>query len=117
MAGQPWPSLEPFDLVMAASRDGQTELELVLAEPQAEGRFNVIEVNGLPTLQPQPDGELRHQAWPEQAIVLPLNPPGQAGEDCLRLRLTVDREARLQATVTDLRTGLALPDQTLGGVR
>ena len=117
VAGQPWPSLEPFDLVMAASRDGQTELELVLAEPQAEGRFNVIEVNGLPTLQQQTDGELRHQAWPEQAVVLPLNPPGQAGEDCLRLRLTVDREARLQATVTDLRTGLALPDQTLGGVR
>ena len=117
VAGQPWPSPQPFELVLAASRDDQAELELVFGEPSAERRFSVIEVNGVPTLQREEEGDLRHQRWPDATASLPLDPPGRAGEDCLRLRLQVDADARLQATVTDLRTGRCLPDLSLGHVR
>ena len=117
VAGQPWPSPQPFELVLAASCDGQTELELLLGEPAAERRFSVIEVNGVPTLQREEEGDLRHQPWPDSAAPLPLDPPGRAGEDCLRLSLRVDADARLQAEVTDCRTGRRLPDRQLGQVR
>ena len=117
VGGQPWPSPEPFELVMAASRDGQTQLELVLAEPQQQGRFSVIEVDGLPVLQDTAAGELEHRPWSREPALLPLNPPAQAGEDCLRLRFRIDDAAALQAEITDLRTGATLPQQTLGSVR
>ena len=117
MAGQPWPSPQPFELVLAASRNGQTELELVFGEPSSERRFRVIEVNGLPIIQREEEDDLRHQPWPEASAPLPLDPPGRAGEDCLRLRLQLDAEARLQAEVTDLRSGRRLPDLHLGHVR
>ena len=117
VAGQPWPSPQPFELVLAASRDEQAELELVFGEPSAERRFSVIEVNGVPTLQREEEGDLRHQPWPDATVSLPLDPPGRAGEDCLQLRLQVDADARLQASVTDLRTGRCLPDLSLGHVR
>ena len=117
VAGQPWPSPQPFELVLAASRNGQNELELVFGEPSSERRFRVIEVNGLPIIQREEEDDLRHQPWPEASAPLPLDPPGRAGEDCLRLRLQLDAEARLQAEVTDLRSGRRLPDLHLGHVR
>ena len=85
VAGQPWPSREPLELRMAASREGQTELELVLGEPSIEGRHDVIFVDGMPTLRRSDAGEVVHQAWREPAVMLPLDPPGTQGEDCLRL--------------------------------
>ena len=117
VAGQPWPSPEPFELVMAASRDDQTQLELVLAEPQEQGRFSVIEVDGLPVLQQGAAGELEHRPWSGEPLRLPLNPPAQAGEDCLKLRLRIDDAALLQAEITDLRSGETLPLQQLGSIR
>ena len=77
----------------------------------------MIEVNGVPTLQREEEGDLLHQPWPDVTASLPLDPPGRAGEDCLQLRLQVDADARLLATVTDLRTGRCLPDLHLGHVR
>ena len=117
VAGQPWPSPEPFELIMAASRDNQTQLELVLAEPQEQGRFSVIEVDGLPVLQQGAAGELEHRPWSREPLRLPLNPPAQAGEDCLKLRLRIDDAAHLQAEITDLRSGETLPLQHLGSIR
>ena len=117
VAGQPWPSPEPFELVMAASRDEQTELELVLAEPHEQGRFSVIEVDGLPVLQQGAAGELEHRPWSGEPLLLPLDPPAQAGEDCLKLQLRIDDAACLQAEVTDLRSGTTLPPLALGSVR
>ena len=116
MAGQPWPSPEPFELVMAASRDGQTQLELVLAEPREQGRFSVIEVDGLPVLRQEDSGELDHRPWSDDPLLIPLHPPGQTGEDCLKLVLRIDEAALLQAEITDLRSQTALPPQTLGRV-
>jgi len=117
VAGQPWPSSEPLELVMAASRSGQEQLELVLAEPQTEGRHDVVFVDGIPTLRTSEAGEVRHQPWPGHPAVLPLDPPGETGQDCLRLRLRIDSDAGLIAEIHDLRSDRELPAVQLGTVR
>lgn len=42
MAGQSWPTDQPLELVLACSRDGQDQLELVLGEPLPEERAEVV---------------------------------------------------------------------------
>ena len=117
VAGQPWPSSQPLELRMAASRENQTELELMLGEPSTEGRHDVVYIDGLPTLRRLDAGEVTHQAWGDAAVILPLDPPGQPGVDCLRLRIQIDGEAQLVAAITDLRNDRDLGSKPLGTVR
>ena len=117
VAGQPWPSPSPLNLVLAASQTGQRHLELVLGEPIPEGSHSVVFVDGLPTLQEQTGGEVSHRPWPGDPLVLPLEPAGNQGEDCLQLHWSIDAEAQLQLEVNDLRSGQAWAHPTLGAVR
>jgi hypothetical protein len=117
VAGQPWPSPTHLELVLAASRTGQRSLELVLGEPIPEGHHSVVFIDGLPTLQEQAAGEVSHQPWPGEALVLPLEPAGEQGEDCLRLRWSIDAEAQLQLQINDLRSGQTWSHPMLGAVR
>ena len=95
----------------------QGHLELVLAEPQTEGRHDVVFVDGIPTLRTSEAGEVRHRPWPGHPAVLPLDPPGETGQDCLRLRLRIDSDAGLIAEIHDLRSDRELPAVQLGTVR
>ena len=117
VAGQPWPSPAPLELVLAASRSGQRSLELVLGEPIPQGSHSVIFVDGLPTLQEQTAGEVSNQPSPGSELVLPLEPAAEQGEDCLRLRWSIDKEAQLQLEINDLRSGRTWSHPTLGAVR
>ena len=117
VAGQPWPSPAPLELVLAASRTGQRSLELVLGEPIPQGSHSVVFIDGLPTLQEQTAGEVSHQPWPGIELVLPLDPAGEQGEDCLRLRWSIDQEAQLQLEINDLRSGRTWSQPMLGAVR
>lgn len=117
VAGQPWPSAQPLELVLACSRDGQQELELVLGEPAAEERGEVVFRDGLPVLRRRPAGEARVEPWGVQPRPLPLQPPGQRGEDRLKLRFSVDGEGQLRLEGQDLLSGAPLPAQNLGPVR
>lgn len=117
VAGQPWPSTSPLDLVLAASWTGQRSIELVLAEPLTQGRHSVVFVNGLPTVQDIETRENDHQPWPSEPLVLPLSPPGEVGQDCLHLQWSIDADARLQLSVRDLRSQEEQPTVILGTVR
>jgi hypothetical protein len=77
----------------------------------------VIFVDGLPTLQEQTAGEVAHQPWPGGELVLPLEPAAEQGEDCLRLRWSIGKEAQLQLEINDLRSGRTWSHPTLGAVR
>ena len=61
----------------------------------------------------------QHQldAGPGIELVLPLDPAGEQGEDCLRLRWSIDQEAQLQLEINDLRSGRTWSQPTLGAVR
>ncbi len=117
VAGQPWPSPAPLELVLAASRNGQHSLELVLGEPIPQGSQSVVFVDGLPTLQEQAVEEFSHKPWPGDPLVLPLTPTGEQGEDCLRLRWSINEQAQLQLEINDLRSGQTWAHPTLGDVR
>ena len=117
LPGQGWPTTHPLELVLAASQDGQGELELVLGEPQAEERAEVVFENGLPVLRQRPAGAPQVSAWSRQPAALPLDPPGRQGEDCLRLCFAINTEGELTLSGHDLRSGSELPLQRLGPVR
>ena len=117
LAGQPWPTSSPLEVVLAASRTDQEKLELVLGEPEPQGGHEVIYVNGLPTLRLKSEAEARVTPWSGVSPFLPLEPAGQPGEDCLRLKFSIDQDALLQLEGKDLRTGLPVNRQALGPVR
>lgn len=117
LAGQGWPTATDLELVVAASHDGQTELELVLGEPTAEQRAEVVFAEGLPVLLPRQAGGPQVRAWDRQPLPLRLDPAGRQGEDCLRLRFAIDAEGALTVRGQDLRSDREISPRTLGPVR
>jgi molecular chaperone DnaK (HSP70) len=117
LAGQSWPTTLPLELVLACSREGQRQLELVLGEPVEEERSEVIFRGGLPELRRRPAGEARVEPWSAEPLPLPLSPPGDRGVDRLRLRFGIDEQARLTLVSEDLLTGVIQAPVVLGPVR
>ena len=117
LPGQTWPSEQPLQLVLACSRSDQTELELVLGEPQSEARSEVVFVDGLPVLRRQSAGAARVEPWPEQPEALGISPAGQPGQDRLELRFSIDAKGDLVVDGRDLLSGAAIASQRLGSVR
>ena len=117
LPGQTWPSEQPLQLVLGCSRNDQTDLELVLGEPQAEERSEVVFVNGLPVLRRQSAGAARVDPWPQQPAAIRLTPPGEPGQDRLELRFSIDAQGELLVEGRDLLSQTAIPTQRLGSVR
>jgi len=118
MAGQSWPTTAPLELVLACREDQQYAVELVLGEPGDERRREVVfDMQGLPVLRSAAAGDADVRAWPQQPAPLPLHPPGQQGEDRLRLRFSINAQAELELEGTDLVNGTTLPVRRLGRVR
>ena len=117
LPGQPWPSEQPLTLRLGCSRPQQTELELVLGEPQAEERSEVVFVNGLPVLRRQSAGAAAVEAWGEQPKPFPLTPAGEPGNDRLELRFSINGRGELIVDGRDLESDQPLPQRCLGRVR
>lgn len=117
MAGQSWPTTAPLELVLACHRNGQRAMELVLGEPTHEQRHEVIYEAGLPVLRLRSAGEAQVTAWATQPLPLPLEPPGQGGEDRLKLRFFINSDATLMLEGFDLLSSQTLPPLRLGQVR
>jgi hypothetical protein len=116
VAGQPWPTTQPLELLLASSEPDQRELELVLGEPLAE-RPEVVFANGVPVIRPIGAGSPRVRAWPRAPILLPLSPSGTAGVDRMRLRFAINAGGELEMEGEDLLTGTPVPAVVLGPVR
>ena len=117
LPGQPWPSEQPLTLRLACSRSAQADLELVLGEPLAEERSEVVFVNGLPVLRRQSAGTAAVQAWSEQPAAIPLTPAGEPGSDRLELRFAINASGELVVDGRDLASDQPLPQRCLGRVR
>ncbi len=118
--GQSWPTDQPLELVLACSRDGQDQLELVLGEPLPEQRAEVVFEAGLPVLRERPAGAAPVRPWPTPPVVIPLASPGRRGVDRLRLQFRIDAEAQLVVEIHDLEEPAAADagaTQRLGPVR
>ena len=117
LAGQSWPTGQPLELVLACSRDGQRELDLVLGEPLDERRTEVVFRDGLPELCRRPAGEIRVEPWARQPAAIGLDPAGSRGLDRLRLRFQINGQAQLTMEREDLVSGLTSEPIALGPVR
>ena len=117
MAGQPWPSSQPFELVLSASAVEQTTIEFVLGEPEPEARHEVRLIDGLPQVIERNPNAAEVKERPSPCFKLMLNPPGQPGEDCLKLHFHLDEHAELIMEGEDLRNGSRLERVSLGTVR
>jgi molecular chaperone DnaK (HSP70) len=117
LPGQPWPTTQPLELRLACSVAEQTELELVLGEPDLEDRLEVVFDNGVPVIHPrQPDSaRVRGGGW--APVQLPLSPPSVAGVDRMRLRFSINAQAELEMEGDDLLTGVPLARRRVGTVR
>ncbi|MDM7952670.1 MAG: Hsp70 family protein [Cyanobium sp. CZS 25K] len=120
VAGQSWPTDQPLELVLACSRDGQDQLELVLGEPLPEERAEVVFEAGLPVLRERSAGAASVRPWSTAPHTIPLTSPGHRGVDRLRLRFRIDGEAQLLVEWDDLDApadGDRREPQRLGPVR
>ena len=113
VAGQPWPTIKGLELILSASTKNQKEIDLMIGEPQSEGNFEVIYIEGIPTIQ-KVLSERKFKIWSEKYNSFVLNPPGQTGEDCLKLIFNIDSESYLKVQGIDLRTGTKMPEKVLG---
>ncbi|MFN7900871.1 MAG: Hsp70 family protein [Synechococcaceae cyanobacterium] len=95
MGGQPWPSPEPLELVLACSCDGQRQLELILGEPAHDSRAEVVFAAGMPVLRRREVGAAAVTPWASPPLALRLSQPGRQGQDCLRLRFRINRNGML----------------------
>ena len=117
VAGQSWPTPQPLELVVACSRPDQQALELVLGEPEPERRSEVVFADGLPQLRPRPAGQGQVTPWSRQPAPIPLDPPGQPGQDRLRLAFDLNGQGELTVAISDLLQPGQQRVQPLGPVR
>lgn len=115
--GSRYPVETPIDVVLGASRDGQTEIEFVIGEIDTDS-ISMVEVK-------YEDGQAVFvaQAGSSEQQIIPLNekdvlqaiakldPPAKVGEERIRASFTVDERRRLCVTVTDLLTHKTLLDR------
>lgn len=117
LPGQSWPTAAPLELVLGCSHNGQPAIELVLGEPAAGQRHEVVFEDGLPQLRRWQAGDAEVCPWPQQPAPVPLEPPGQAAVDRLRLRFSISGSGDLMLECHDLLRGTAQPPRALGPVR
>jgi len=120
--GQPYPMVEPVELILGASVANQPSIELVLGELGAEtidtevffdgDRLITRRLGGSQTsVQPLSDGG-------KPQTIAQLDPPGHPGSDRIKVLFQVDRDRFLRITVEDLfRNQLLLADQPVVQLR
>lgn len=104
--GQPYPMVQPVELVLGASSEKQPSIELIIGELGSDqGSTEVyFEGNRLVTRQAQM-GQTVAQPLNEQApSIATLTPPGKPGEDRVKLSFMVDQDRLLRVTVEDILT-------------
>ena len=116
LPGQPWPTQKGLNIILAANRKNQLEIELLIGEPLLEGSQEIIYINGVPVIK-ESSAETKVIPWSEKPIHIGLNPPGEAGEDCLQLNFNIDDDAQLIMEGLDLRTKENIQKEYLGSIR
>tara|TARA_B100000700_G_scaffold328914_1_gene448422 strand:- start:362 stop:1990 length:1629 start_codon:yes stop_codon:yes gene_type:complete len=115
-AGQPWPTNKPLEIILAASINNQLSIDLIIGEPEEEGSYEIIYVNGLPTLNEIKSSE-KIQQIRNSIISIPLDPPGEVGKDCIKLVFNINKMCQLEIEGIDLRNNNIIKNQNLGEIR
>ncbi|WAL60786.1 Hsp70 family protein [Thermocoleostomius sinensis] len=112
--GQPYPMLQPVELLLGASMEKQPSIELVIGElgeatTSTEVYFDGDRLvtrtlsAGKSTVKPLNDS-------PDARTIAQLSPPGYPGSDRIRVLFRIDEDRFLRITVEDLLTAQTLVD-------
>lgn len=111
-AGQPYPMSQPVELILGASTSGQTRLELLIGElGNPSETLEVYFEEGRLVTRSTPGATSVQTLNEQDATLATLDPPGQPGNDRLRLQFWVDGSRTLRVTVQDILTGQTLITQ------
>ena len=116
IAGQPWPTSKPLEIVLSASKLDQEEIEIKVGEHDLAEANEIIYIDGIPTIKIGPTTP-KINLLENTECLIELNPPGQPGEDCLKLKFSINNECELKMESMDIRTGLSLPSKVIGSIR
>ena len=116
LAGQTWPTNKPLEIILAASINSQLSIDLIIGEPQEEGSNEIIYTNGLPTLKTI-ESKDKIKKITNTIISIPLDPPGEIGQDCIKLIFNINDNCQLEVEGFDLRNNKEITKQNLGYIR
>ena len=116
LAGQTWPTNKPLEIILAASINSQLSIDLIIGEPQEEGSNEIIYTNGLPTLKTI-ESKDKIKKINNTIISIPVDPPGEIGQDCIKLIFNINDNCQLEFEGVDLRNNKEIRKQNLGEIR
>jgi len=116
LPGQPWPTTRHLEITLASSKENQQNIELQMADYEIDGGHEVIYINGIPTIKDEPS-QPKLLAWGGFPLSINLNPTGNCGEDCLKLKFSINAQCNLIVNGIDIRTGIEIIEQNLGSLR
>jgi molecular chaperone DnaK (HSP70) len=108
--GTRYPMEKPIEVTLCAAHDYQTELEFILGEIDT-GAASLVELkyeNGEEVFVARADQSAQHIEPLNEAVVVPLNPPGRIGEERVKALFRIDSCRQLLLSAIDLKTGLEL---------
>ena len=92
--GQTWPTEKPFELILQASKSGQSKFEIIIGETIENKNFDVIFEDGIPKLaENQKEDEIK--MWNKKPLYLLLDSPASLGKDCLKLIFSINEQGNL----------------------
>ncbi len=116
LAGQTWPTNKPLEIILAASINKQLSIDLIIGEPQEEGSNEVVYINGFPTLKTI-ESQDKIKTINNSIISIPLEPPGEIGQDCIKLIFNINDKCQLTVEGIDLRNNIEIENKNLGDIR
>ena len=116
LAGQPWPTTKPLEIILAASINNQLSIDLIIGEPQQHGSNEIVYINGLPTLKTI-ESKDKIKKINNTIISIPVDPPGEIGQDCIKLIFNINENCQLEVGGIDLRNNKEITSQNLGEIR
>ncbi len=116
LAGQPWPTNKPLEIILASSINNQLSIDLIIGEPQEKGSNEITYINGLPTLTTI-ESKDKIKKINNNIISIPLDPPGKVGLDCIKLIFNINGNCQLEIEGIDLRNNNKITSQNLGEIR
>jgi molecular chaperone DnaK (HSP70) len=104
--GSRYPSSKPIEVVLSAAHDQQAEMEFILGEIDTEA-VSLVELkyeDGEEVFVAKADHTAQQIEPLNEAIVVPLNPPGQIGEERIKALFSIDDLRQLRLSIFDLKT-------------
>ncbi len=99
--GQTWPTENPFELILQASKNDQKIFEIIIGETKTKRDFDIIFESGLPKLS-EFQNEEEVLKWNKKPLKIKLKNGCKVGEDSLKLFFRIEKDSSLYIKCLDI---------------